>query len=187
MHSNLAYETFIFYLYSFFFKSPRWRFVLQTETSGKYNFVLFSYFFYNSSSRKDQFTILILIIWYSRFYWSRSTKYPTDPQWFVVVVLPSQWSVSDTNFISLSELGNGPQEFSSRRVILTNIWQSKVGTTFRNIIIAIKTNAAQIHFLAMFSLPSGPLISKSLVSWNKTSPRSYFFLLYHWHPFTTLS
>ena len=29
-------------------------------------------------------------IWYWRFYWSRSTKDPTDPHWFVVVVLPSQ-------------------------------------------------------------------------------------------------
>ena len=29
-------------------------------------------------------------IWYWRFYWSRSTKDPTDPHWFFVVVLPSQ-------------------------------------------------------------------------------------------------
>ena len=29
-------------------------------------------------------------IWYWKFYWSRSTKDPTDPHWFVVVVLPSQ-------------------------------------------------------------------------------------------------
>ena len=28
-------------------------------------------------------------LWYSRFYWSRSTKDPADPYWFVVV-LPSQ-------------------------------------------------------------------------------------------------
>ena len=37
MYSNLAYVTFIFYLYLFFFFSPRWRFVLQTEISGKYS------------------------------------------------------------------------------------------------------------------------------------------------------
>ena len=53
MYSNLAYVTFIFYLYSFFFHSPRWSFVLQTAISGKYKkvttlflfcFVLFCFF-----------------------------------------------------------------------------------------------------------------------------------------------
>ena len=34
MYSNLAYVTFILYLSSFFFYSPRCRFVLQTEISG---------------------------------------------------------------------------------------------------------------------------------------------------------
>ena len=51
-------------MYSFFFYSPRWRFVLQTEISGKYNLPLYfcslSLFFYHSSRRKDQFTILNL-------------------------------------------------------------------------------------------------------------------------------
>ena len=37
MYSYLPYVAFIFYLYSFFFHSPRWRFVLQIEISGKYN------------------------------------------------------------------------------------------------------------------------------------------------------
>ena len=41
MYSNLAFVTFIFYLYSFFFYSPRWSFVLQTEISGKYNLPLY--------------------------------------------------------------------------------------------------------------------------------------------------
>ena len=41
MYSNLAFVTFIFYLYSFFFYSPRWRFLLQTEISGKYNLPLY--------------------------------------------------------------------------------------------------------------------------------------------------
>ena len=41
MYSNLAYVAFIFYLYSFFFHSPRWRFVLQIEISGKYNSPLY--------------------------------------------------------------------------------------------------------------------------------------------------
>ena len=40
--------------------------------------------------REDQFTGLSFIILYSRFYWSRSTKDPVDPHWFVIVVLPSQ-------------------------------------------------------------------------------------------------
>ena len=47
--------------------SPRWRFVLQTEISGKYisplffvffTFVFFLYFFYHSCCRKDHFTVL---------------------------------------------------------------------------------------------------------------------------------
>ena len=42
VYSNLPSVTFIFYLYSFFFHSPRWRFVvLQTEISGKYNSPLY--------------------------------------------------------------------------------------------------------------------------------------------------
>ena len=41
MYSNLAYAAFIFYLYSFFFHSPRWRFVLQIEISAKYNSPLY--------------------------------------------------------------------------------------------------------------------------------------------------
>ena len=52
---------FISYLYLFFFYSPRWRFVLQTEISGKYNsphyFCFLSKFFYHSSCRKDPFTV----------------------------------------------------------------------------------------------------------------------------------
>ena len=64
MYSNLANVTFIFYLNSFFFYSPRWRFVLQTEISGKYNSPLYfcslSLFFYHSSRCKDQFTVLSL-------------------------------------------------------------------------------------------------------------------------------
>ena len=42
------------------------------------------------STREDQFTGLSFITLYSRFYWSRSTKDPADPHWFVFVVLPSQ-------------------------------------------------------------------------------------------------
>ena len=65
MYLNLAYATFIFYLYSCFFYSPRWRFVLQTEISGKYNSSLYfvlSLFFLSItlSCRKDQFTVLSL-------------------------------------------------------------------------------------------------------------------------------
>ena len=69
MYSNVPYVTFIFYLYSFFFYSPRWRFVLQTEISGKYNSPLFcflSLFFLSllvySCCRKTQFTVLSLKI-----------------------------------------------------------------------------------------------------------------------------
>ena len=56
MYSNLVYVTFLFYLYSLFFYSPRWRFVLQTTLF----FVLLFYLFYLSSCRKDQFTVLSL-------------------------------------------------------------------------------------------------------------------------------
>ena len=80
---------------SFFFHSPRWRFVLQTEISGKYNLPLYSCFlslFYLSlflpwgSVYCFQFKI-----WYSRFYWSRFTKGPADLLECVVVVLrPSE-------------------------------------------------------------------------------------------------
>ena len=66
-YSNLAYVTFIFYLYSLFFYSPCWRFVLQTETLGKYNalfyFCFISLFFYDSCCRQDQFTVLSFKIW----------------------------------------------------------------------------------------------------------------------------
>ena len=66
-YSNLAYVTFIFYLYSLFFYSPRWSFVLQTETLGKYNalfyFCFLSLFFYDSCCRQDQFTVLSFTIW----------------------------------------------------------------------------------------------------------------------------
>ena len=46
MYSNLVYVTFIFYLFSLFFYSPRWRFVLQTEKSSKYNSPLYFLFYY---------------------------------------------------------------------------------------------------------------------------------------------
>ena len=79
-YSSLAYVTFIFYLYSFFFYSPRWRFVLQTEISGKYNsllyhvyfcFLSFFFFFYHSSCRNDQFTVLNMKFgfWSKRMSW----------------------------------------------------------------------------------------------------------------------
>ena len=52
------------YLFSVCFYSPRWRFVLQTEISGKYNspfyFCFLLYFSFHSSCRKDQFIVLIL-------------------------------------------------------------------------------------------------------------------------------
>ena len=41
VYSNLAYVTFIFYLNSFSFYGPRWRFVLQAEISGKCNSPLY--------------------------------------------------------------------------------------------------------------------------------------------------
>ena len=67
-YSNLAYVTFIFYLYSFFFYSPCWRFVLQTETLGKYNHIMhhfiFVFFFHLlACCRKEQFTVLSFKIW----------------------------------------------------------------------------------------------------------------------------
>ena len=51
-------------------------------------FVFFLYFFYHSSCRKDQFTVLSLKFGTQDFNWSRSTKDPAEPHWFVVVVLP---------------------------------------------------------------------------------------------------
>ena len=51
-------------------------------------FVFFLYFFYHSFCRKDQFTVLSLKFGTQDFNWSRSTKDPVDPHWFVVVVLP---------------------------------------------------------------------------------------------------
>ena len=66
---NRGALNFILYLYSFCF-SPRWRFVLQTEISGKYNspfdffsiFVSFPYIsFSHSSFRKDP---VYCFIWY---------------------------------------------------------------------------------------------------------------------------
>ena len=93
MYSNLAFVTFIFYLYSFCFYSPRWRFVLQTEISGKYNLPLYfcslSLFFLSLFLPQGSVYCFKSEIWYSRFYWSRSTKNPAEPYWFVVV-LPSQ-------------------------------------------------------------------------------------------------
>ena len=48
----------------FIFYDSRWRFVLQTEISGKYisplYFCFLSLFFYHSSCRKDHFTVLSL-------------------------------------------------------------------------------------------------------------------------------
>ena len=51
-------------------------------------FVFFLYFFYHSSCRKDQFIVLSLKFGTQDFNWSRSTKDPAEPHWFVVVVLP---------------------------------------------------------------------------------------------------
>ena len=54
----------------------------------RFIFVFFLYFFYNSSCRKDQFTVLSLKFGSQDFTDpARSTKYPVD---IVVVVLPSQ-------------------------------------------------------------------------------------------------
>ena len=93
MYSNLAFLTFIFYLYSFFFYNARWRFVLQTEISGKYNSPLYfcslSIFFLSLFQTVRISLLFKSELWYSRFYWSRSTKDPADPHWFVLV-LPSQ-------------------------------------------------------------------------------------------------
>ena len=66
---------------------------MQTEMSGKYNSpFFFLYFFYHFSSRKDQFTVLILKFNFEDFidHLSGPTKDPAVPHWFVVVVLPSQ-------------------------------------------------------------------------------------------------
>ena len=69
VRENKNRGAFILYLYSFCF-SPRWRFVLQTEISGKYNspfdfvsiFVSFAYIsFSHSSFRKDP---VYCFIWY---------------------------------------------------------------------------------------------------------------------------
>ena len=54
--------TSILYLHSFFFYSPGWRFVMQTEILGNIThfliFVFFLYFFHYSSCHKDHFTFL---------------------------------------------------------------------------------------------------------------------------------
>ena len=108
MYSNLAFVTFIFYLYSFFFYSPRWRFLLQTEISGKYNLPLYfcslSLFFSITLPAARISLLFKSELWYSRFYWSRSTKDPADPYWFVVV-LPSQlcfWAIISYHPLSIN-------------------------------------------------------------------------------------
>ena len=89
LYSNLTYVTFIFYLHSFSFIAPVeglcCKLKYRANIIHHFIFVFFIYFFYHSSCRKDQFNVLN-----SRFYWSRSTKNPANPHWFVVVVLPSQ-------------------------------------------------------------------------------------------------
>ena len=72
--------------------SPRWRLVLQTEISVKCKsslyFVLFIYFFYHFSSRKDQFTVLRLKFGTQDF--TDPDPDPAVPHWFVFVDLSSQ-------------------------------------------------------------------------------------------------
>ena len=89
LYSNLTYVTFIFYLHSSSFIAPVeglcCKLKYRANIIHHFIFVFFIYFFYHSSCRKDQFNDLN-----SRFYWSRSTKNPANPHWFVVVVLPSQ-------------------------------------------------------------------------------------------------
>ena len=71
-------------------------------------FIYLFIFFCHSFCRKDQFTVLILKFGqYWRCYWSRSTKDPADPHYFVIVVLPSQvsvkyWTARGRNFIAQS-------------------------------------------------------------------------------------
>ena len=64
MYSNLACVTFIFYLYSFFFHSPLEGLCCKQKYRANvihhFIFVFFIYFFYHSSCRKDQLTVLNL-------------------------------------------------------------------------------------------------------------------------------
>ena len=61
MFSKVSHVTVLLYLYSYLFSSPRRRFVLQTEISGKYIqlFVFFNFISVSISSpcRKDQFAV----------------------------------------------------------------------------------------------------------------------------------
>ena len=51
---------------------------------------LFSFYIFSITLPAVRISLLFKSeLWYSRFYWSRSTKDPADPYWFVVV-LPSQ-------------------------------------------------------------------------------------------------
>ena len=67
MFSKVLYVTVLLYLYSYLFSSPRRRFVLQTEISGKYIqlFVFFISFLSQSSLLaviKDQFAVLTVYL-----------------------------------------------------------------------------------------------------------------------------
>ena len=86
------------------------------------------------STREDQFTGLSFITLYSRFYWSRSTKDPADPHWFVVVVLLST-SVSGKNvprnYGTARNFGSGLQHWRTLlRTFLASVagaWKYIVG------------------------------------------------------------
>ena len=79
---------------SFFSFSACCWFVLQTEISSKndppFYFCFLSLFFQSLFRPWRSVYGFNFKIWYWRFNWFRSTKDLTDPQWFVVVVLPSK-------------------------------------------------------------------------------------------------
>ena len=64
MYSILAYATFIFYLYSFFFYSPVESLCCEPKYRANiihhFIFVFYLHYFYHFSCRKDQFTVLSL-------------------------------------------------------------------------------------------------------------------------------
>ena len=154
MYSNLAYVTFIFYLYSFFLHSPRWRFVSQLEISGKYNsplYFLFSFFIYSItfSCREDQFTVLSL-----RFdslhlsdtlgreasgvlrWIAPNPTWKVCQNWYIYNDISIICEVLITNHFSVSLLWSGGSAhvrihiFPSSRFIVNSKWRSLIQRVF---------------------------------------------------------
>ena len=75
-------------------------------------FVSFLYFFYHSSCRKDQFTVLIFELKILLICWSRSTKDPAYSHWFVVMVLPSQAFLRNDVYRRLWQKSHGDHEIT---------------------------------------------------------------------------